>query len=109
MGMIMGKMQQFFLTLLLAAVSVNVNAGVGNPELGKEYRVLQKAQPVDAGKKIEIIEFFAYYCPHCSALEPLMTDWVKKQGDRILSEFMYQYQVWKPSQSCITHWRRWVK
>lgn len=59
-------------------------AAVGNPELGKEYTVLDIAQPVDGGKKIEVIEFFAYYCPHCYALEPLMAEWVKKQGNNIV-------------------------
>ena len=49
-------------------------AAVGSPELGKEYTVLDNAQPVDSGKKIEVIEFFAYYCPHCYALEPLMAE-----------------------------------
>lgn len=54
------------------------------PQLGKEYRVLQQPQASNTGKKIEVIEFFAYYCPHCYALEPILADWVKKQGDNIV-------------------------
>ena len=74
---------------IVMSVSFGLMAGgaigaVGNPELGKEYTVLQNAQPVESGKKIEVTEFFAYYCPHCYALEPLMAEWVKKQGDNIV-------------------------
>lgn len=73
------------LGLSLAILSLNsATAAVGNPELGKEYRNLRQAQPTDAGKKIEVIEFFAYYCPHCHALEPLLADWVKKNSDKIV-------------------------
>ena len=69
----------------LMVFSMNAaTAAVGNPELGKEYRNLRQAQPTDAGKKIEVIEFFAYYCPHCHALEPLLADWVKKNSDKIV-------------------------
>jgi thiol:disulfide interchange protein DsbA len=67
----------------LGALTNSVFAGVGAPELGVEYRLLRQAQPVAAGSKIQIIEFFAYYCPHCYALEPIMTEWVKKQGEKI--------------------------
>jgi thiol:disulfide interchange protein DsbA len=35
------------------------------------------------GKKVEVIEFFMYHCPHCNALEPQLEQWVKKQGANI--------------------------
>ncbi|MBR7801122.1 thiol:disulfide interchange protein DsbA/DsbL [Undibacterium fentianense] len=63
----------------------SVFASVAAPELGVEYKLLRQPQALsgDIGKKIEVIEFFAYYCPHCYALEPVLADWVKKQGDKI--------------------------
>jgi thiol:disulfide interchange protein DsbA len=33
--------------------------------------------PVETGKKIEVIEFFSYGCPHCADLEPEMQGWLK--------------------------------
>jgi len=45
---------------------------------------LPDPQPTDSGRKIEVIEFFAYYCPHCYAFEPKLAAWVKKQGDNIV-------------------------
>jgi thiol:disulfide interchange protein DsbA len=56
-----------------------------DPKNGVEYVTLSAPQPVQAtGKKVEVIEFFMYHCPHCNAFEPLLEQWVKKQGDNIL-------------------------
>jgi thiol:disulfide interchange protein DsbA len=30
------------------------------------------------GKKIEVVEFFWYGCPHCNSFEPLLEDWLKR-------------------------------
>ncbi|MBC3806503.1 thiol:disulfide interchange protein DsbA/DsbL [Undibacterium seohonense] len=67
----------------LGLVNFAANASIAKPEAGKEYRVLAQAQPVNAGDKIEVIEFFAYYCHFCHHLETSLAEWVKKQGDRI--------------------------
>lgn len=76
-------LKQIVLGMSLGLLALSASAAVGNPENGREYRNLRQAQPTDAGKKIEVIEFFAYYCPHCNALEPLLADWVKKNSDKI--------------------------
>lgn len=68
----------------LAMAAFSAAASPQNPANGTEYVVLPVAQPVPAGKKIEVLEFFAYWCPHCNAFEPLLADWVKKQGDNIV-------------------------
>ncbi len=80
---------------ILAGVSFGLGLGLGlalvpaahaspaAPVNGAEYRTLDKAQSTDAGKKIEVTEFFWYSCPHCHAFEPALADWVKKQGDNI--------------------------
>lgn len=73
--------------LALAALSfaaAGALASPADPKPGAEYIVLKTPQPTDTGKKVEVIEFFAYYCPHCYALEPKLAEWVKKQGDNIV-------------------------
>jgi protein dithiol oxidoreductase (disulfide-forming) len=45
---------------------------------GKDYVRLRNPQPVETGKKIEVIEFFSYGCPHCSDLEPILQAWIQK-------------------------------
>jgi thiol:disulfide interchange protein DsbA len=67
------------LAVLLATALLG--AGVARAELveGKNYARLTNPQPVETGKKIEVIEFFSYGCPHCAALEPYLDTWLAKQ------------------------------
>ena len=68
----------------LAAIPA-ASASAAAPKDGVEYKTLPAALPTDAGpRKVEVIEFFAYYCPHCYAFEPLLEEWVRKQGDAIV-------------------------
>ncbi len=75
-----------FLRLLIAAITLmasTLGASAAEPKDGLDYLTLATPQRAEAGKKVEVIEFFMYHCPHCNALEPLMAEWVKKQGDNI--------------------------
>lgn len=76
--------QKLFLALSLGLMAATAGASSANPENGKEYRVLARPQPAEAGKKVEVIEFFGYFCPHCRAFEPYLAEWVKRQGENIL-------------------------
>jgi protein dithiol oxidoreductase (disulfide-forming) len=62
---------------LLAWLTLGV-AGAAEPVEGKDYVRLKNAQPVETGKKIEVIEFFSYGCPHCNDLEPILDAWLAK-------------------------------
>ena len=55
-----------------------------DPAEGVEYQRLQTPQPTDTGKKVEVLEFFWYNCPHCFAFEPSLSDWGKKRGTSIV-------------------------
>ena len=45
---------------------------------GKDYAVLERPVPTDAGPgKVELLEFFWYSCPHCNKFEPTFAQWVK--------------------------------
>jgi thiol:disulfide interchange protein DsbA len=44
---------------------------------GKDYVRLKNPQLVETGKKIEVIEFFSYGCPHCNDLEPFLQAWMR--------------------------------
>ncbi len=77
-----------FIQHLLAVATLSLFAATAGasptaPVNGTDYRTLDKAQQTDSGKKVEVTEFFWYSCPHCSALEPALEAWVKKQGDKI--------------------------
>jgi protein dithiol oxidoreductase (disulfide-forming) len=52
----------------------------GGPVEGQQYVRLQTPAPVSlaADKKIEVVEFFWYECPHCFSFDPLVEAWAKK-------------------------------
>jgi thiol:disulfide interchange protein DsbA len=75
-------LRRFCAVLLGLAAAGSVFAA--EPKDGVEYLTLPNPQPIDTGRKVEVIEFFAYYCPHCYAFEPRLAAWVKQQGDNIV-------------------------
>jgi thiol:disulfide interchange protein DsbA len=53
----------------------------GGPVEGTHYVRLSQPAPVTLPgpeKKVEVVEFFWYECPHCNAFEPLLEAWVKR-------------------------------
>jgi thiol:disulfide interchange protein DsbA len=79
-------MRHLRLALLAASLAVTTAfATPTDPKPGAEYTVLAAPQPTQAaGKKVEVIEFFMYHCPFCHALDPVLEQWVRKQGDNIV-------------------------
>jgi thiol:disulfide interchange protein DsbA len=74
-----------FLKYLITALGFSLLAA--SPAVfadNKGYAVMTDPQPTDAGKKVEVIEFFSYTCPHCFGFDPGLKEWVKKQGDNIV-------------------------
>jgi thiol:disulfide interchange protein DsbA len=65
------------LALLVAALSLPAIAQMAPPQEGVQYLRLKNPQPVETGKKIEVIEFFSYGCPHCGEFEPILQGWLK--------------------------------
>jgi protein dithiol oxidoreductase (disulfide-forming) len=60
---------------LIAAGLAPAVLAQGGPVEGKHYARLGQTLPGTPGK-IEVIEFFFYRCPHCSAFDPLLEAWV---------------------------------
>jgi thiol:disulfide interchange protein DsbA len=60
--------------------SVGQALAQGAPVEGKQYRLVQPAQPSDGKARIEVIEFFAYTCVHCAHFEPELNAWEKKKS-----------------------------
>ena len=76
-----------FLRFAIAAIGLlaaTAFASPVDPKLGADYVQLGSPQPAQVvGKKVEVIEFFMYTCPHCNVLEPYLAEWVKKQGANV--------------------------
>lgn len=61
-----------------ATLSVAAHAVVAPPVEDLEYLTQKVPHAVPAGKKIEVMEFFWYRCPHCYKLEPALNIWLAK-------------------------------
>ena len=51
---------------------------------GKHYLEVSPQQPTRDPKQVEVLEFFAYSCSHCSAFESALEAWLKKLPRDIL-------------------------
>lgn len=62
--------------LLAFTVSASASAQLVS---GRDYRPITPPQPTDSGKRVEVLEFFWYACPHCNALQPSLRNWLKQK------------------------------
>jgi thiol:disulfide interchange protein DsbA len=93
----MRLLRHLLATFALLGFACAAGASPAAPSAGVEYLVLPTAQKTEAGSAatrgaIEVTEFFAYYCPHCNAFEPLLAAWVKKQGDNVVFRRVHVYR-----------------
>jgi thiol:disulfide interchange protein DsbA len=65
---------------LIALLALFAGSAYAAPAVvDKEYRLINPAQPGDGSKRIEVVEFFYYGCPHCYELEPALRNWLKRK------------------------------
>jgi len=68
------------------------------PVRDREYTLIEPVQPPLEplnGKKVEVIEFFYYGCPHCYNLQPALKAWLKGAANDV--EFRRQPTVFRES------------
>lgn len=61
--------------------SAPVPAAVTSLVEGQNYTVLPVSIPQNQAGKIEVLEFFGYFCPHCAHLEPVLSEHIKTFKD----------------------------
>lgn len=84
-------MQRRHFTIAAAATTALAGAGIYaltttpvvaqafKPQAGVDYMTLDKAVPYEpVAGKVEVVEFFGYWCPHCNAFEPELEAWLKR-------------------------------
>jgi len=55
------------------------------PKEGADFVKLSRPAPVDAPEgKVEVVEFFGYWCPHCARFEPAFDGWQKKAPSHVV-------------------------
>ena len=69
-------LRRLLITLCLSLPVVCL-ASADNPVSGQDYNVLSTPVQTRNPKKIEVISFFAYTCPHCYSYEKTLETWAK--------------------------------
>lgn len=65
--------------LLLPAAAFAATPAAFVPTEGVDYVVIDAAQPYRPLQgKVEVVEVFAYWCPHCAAFQPLVDAWKRR-------------------------------
>jgi thiol:disulfide interchange protein DsbA len=69
-------------TALAAAVAPPACAQT--PREGLDYTIVAPAQSTTApAGKVEVVEFFGYWCPACNQFEPSLHDWAARNASRV--------------------------
>ena len=64
--------------MIIAPFAVPAAAQSAAPAEGTQFARVEPPVPTIVPGKIEVIEFFSYACPHCSAFEPAVEGWAAK-------------------------------
>lgn len=64
-----------FLAMFALAIGLLLPLSQAQAQGQPRYQTLQTIQPSETSGKIEVLEFFAYTCPHCKAMEPMVERW----------------------------------
>ena len=71
----------------LAAVSLGAGlafAPIGHAQVDATHVTIEPAQPSDTAGKVEVLEFFAYSCPHCATMEPMVARWAETLPENVV-------------------------
>ncbi len=73
-----------FLIATLCLAGTSAWSQNSRPVEGRDYKRLATSQSVENASKVEVIEFFAYWCPHCNAFEAPFNQWAKSQPSDVV-------------------------
>ena len=62
------------------ALAAGAAPAADEPVEGRDYIVVEGGQPyrpLGPGIKAEVVEVFAYWCPHCAEFQPVLDPWVR--------------------------------
>lgn len=86
--------------LAAAAFAASTAFAQGALKEGLNYMVVKPSQPTTApAGKVEVIEFFGYWCPHCNEFEPTMRDWARRNESKVSMVYVPIATAFRASES----------
>lgn len=78
-----------WLLLLILPLTACAQAPAGPPQAGTDYEVLKEGQRWQRAPdgRIEVVEVFAYWCPHCAHFQPMVDAWKRTKPADV--DFVY--------------------
>ena len=76
--------RQWILAVFLSLIALNLCASPASFKAGAEYTILSTPQPTNTGDKVEVIEFFGYFCGYCQTFDMPLAEWAEKNQYRIV-------------------------
>jgi len=64
-----------FASSLGGTLLATATAASAQPTQGRDFTLIEPPQAPANPAKVEVLEFFSYACPHCSAFEPMVGPW----------------------------------
>lgn len=86
---------KYLKNLLAILILLSATQVFAEPVAGKDYKLIEPAQPTHSGNKIEVLEFFFYGCSHCFHLHPDLSAWERKMPKDV--ELVYVPTIFNPS------------
>ncbi|MDP1901746.1 MAG: thiol:disulfide interchange protein DsbA/DsbL [Rubrivivax sp.] len=71
------KRREFAIALGATSVLARPAWAASEPVEDKDFTRLPQPIPVALAGKVEVIEFFGYWCPHCATFEPKLDAWAR--------------------------------
>ena len=75
--------KRWMLVVFLGLITLNLYASPASPQANVDYLILGTPQPTNTGKKVEVIEFFGYFCGFCYTFDTPLANWARKNSDRV--------------------------
>lgn len=79
---------RFFKHLFAALALLGAVCAHADVQEGKDYKLLNPPQSTNSGKKVEVLEFFYYECPHCYHLLGPLNAWEKTMPKDVELQFV---------------------
>ena len=80
----LSKIVIIFFTACFGFVSTSGWTTTPRFDEGIDYKRLDKNHRYKKTKKIEVVEFFGLFCPHCRKFNPAITDWSKNAPENVI-------------------------